>query len=66
MLYQNILLKVLSLPKEDDNVVLLRKWKDYGIRYGDMDDIVKEVADELVAAFPEERINQLVVTSRNR
>ncbi|MFJ7830217.1 conserved virulence factor C family protein [Peribacillus sp. NPDC097284] len=49
-----------AAQKEDDNVVLLRKWKDYGIRYGEMEDIVKEVAAELVAAYPEERINKLV------
>lgn len=55
---------IAAAQKEDDNVVLLRKWKDYGIRYGDMDDIVKEVADELVAAFPEERINQLVAAAQ--
>ncbi|MBK5463056.1 MULTISPECIES: conserved virulence factor C family protein [unclassified Peribacillus] len=55
---------IAAAQKEDDNVVLLRKWKDYGIRYGDMDNIVKEVADELVAAFPEERINQLVAAAQ--
>ncbi|MES1038635.1 conserved virulence factor C family protein [Peribacillus simplex] len=51
---------IAAAQKEDDNVVLLRKWKDYGVRYGDMEDIVKEVSDELIAAYPEERINRLV------
>ena len=55
---------VAAAQKEDDNVVLLRKWKDYGIRYGEMEDIVKEVADELVAAYPEERITKLVVAAQ--
>ncbi|WHY54733.1 conserved virulence factor C family protein [Peribacillus simplex] len=53
-----------AAQKEDDNVVLLRKWKDYGVRYGDMEDIVKEVSDELVAAYPEERINRLVAAAK--
>lgn len=54
---------IAAAQKEDDNVVLLRKWKDYGIRYGDMEDIVKEVSDELIAAYPEERINQLAAAA---
>ena len=55
---------IAAAQKEDDNVVLLRKWKDYGVRYGEMEDIVKEVADELVAAYPEERINRLVAAAQ--
>ena len=51
---------IAAAQKEDDNVVLLRKWKDYGVRYGDMEDIVKEVAAEIAAAYPEERINRLI------
>jgi len=43
---------------------MLRKWKDYGVRYGDMGEIGKEVADELVAAYPEERVNQLVAAAQ--
>jgi hypothetical protein len=54
---------IAAAQKAEDNVVLLRKWKDYGIRYGEMDDIVKEVADELIAAYPEERINNLVAAA---
>ena len=46
--------------KEGDNVVLLRKWKDYGIRYGDLDEIGNNVTEELVAAYPSERISTLI------
>jgi hypothetical protein len=46
--------------KEGDNVVLLRKWKDYGIRYGDLDEIGNNVTEELVAAYPSERISTIV------
>ncbi|SNT29242.1 HEAT repeat-containing protein [Bacillus sp. OK838] len=55
---------IAAAQKEDDNVVMLRKWKDYGVRYGDMEDIVKEVSDELIAAYPEERINRLVAAAK--
>ncbi|MEW5567806.1 conserved virulence factor C family protein [Rossellomorea marisflavi] len=46
--------------KEGDNVVLLRKWKDYGVRYGDLEEIGAQVIDELQAAFPERRLKELV------
>ena len=46
--------------KADDNVVLLRKWVDYGYRYGDMETIGTEVAEELTASYHAERMNTLV------
>ncbi|MGD6956175.1 conserved virulence factor C family protein [Rossellomorea aquimaris] len=46
--------------KDGDNVVLLRKWKDYGIRYGDLDEIGNNLTEELVAAYPSERLVALV------
>ncbi|TYR80894.1 virulence factor [Priestia megaterium] len=42
------------------NVVLERKWKEQGVRYGDLAAIGEEVAEELAAAYPEERLNRLV------
>ncbi|WP_226675210.1 conserved virulence factor C family protein [Rossellomorea aquimaris] len=49
-----------DVQKEGDNVVLLRKWMDYGIRYGDLDEIGHNVTEELVAAYPSERLAALV------
>ncbi|MBN8190665.1 conserved virulence factor C family protein [Bacillus sp. NTK074B] len=49
-----------NAQKEGDNVVLLRKWKDYGIRYGDLDEIGHNVTEELVAAYPSERLAAIV------
>lgn len=37
-----------------------RKLKDYGVRYGELPDIAKEVEQELEAAFPEERLKQVI------
>ncbi len=45
--------------REGDNVVLLRKWKDYGIRYGDLDEIGGNVVEELIAAYPHSRLTLL-------
>ncbi|WP_409301250.1 conserved virulence factor C family protein [Peribacillus sp. SCS-155] len=49
---------------EDDNVVLLRKWKDYGVRYGDMEEIGTEITEELAAAYPVERLKSLVEAAK--
>ena len=51
---------IAAAQKPDDNVVLMRKWKDYGYRYGDMDVIAEEIKDELSATFTSEKLQQLV------
>ncbi|KMY54553.1 virulence factor [Bacillus sp. FJAT-27231] len=43
----------------DDNYVLQRKWEDFGIRYGDLEEIGKETLEEIVAAYPQERLEAL-------
>ena len=53
-----------AAQKSDDNVVMLRKWKDYGVRYGELKEIGQEVMDELIAAYPKERIQQLVAAAK--
>ena len=45
---------------EGENYVLLRKWKDMGVRYGELDEIGMQVVEELGAAYPEDRLKQLV------
>lgn len=37
-----------------------RKLKDYGVRYGELEAIAKEVEQELEAAFPEDRLKQVI------
>lgn len=49
----------------DDNVVMLRKWKDFGVRYGELDQAGKEVVEEVMAAYPSERLEQLVHLANN-
>jgi hypothetical protein len=34
----------------EDNYILLRKWQNQGVRYGDFDQIGQEVVEELIAA----------------
>ena len=49
---------------EDDNAVLIRKWSDYGNRYGELEQIGKEVMDELIALYPNERLAELVAEAK--
>ncbi|MBM7647917.1 hypothetical protein JOC78_000857 [Bacillus ectoiniformans] len=45
--------------QKEDNYVLQRKWHDFGIRYGEMEEIGKETIEELIAAYPKERVDAL-------
>ncbi|WP_462412500.1 conserved virulence factor C family protein [Neobacillus sp. Marseille-QA0830] len=45
---------------QDDNYILLRKWKNQGVRYGEFDQVGHEVIDELIASFPRERLEDLI------
>lgn len=47
-----------QLPQ--DNYILLRKWQDQGVRYGDLEQIGLEIVEELLAAYPQERVDELV------
>ena len=46
--------------EEDDNYIFLRKWVDYGVRYGEKEDIATQIAEEIIATYPQERLQALV------
>lgn len=48
------------LGAEVENYILLRKWADYGIRYGEKSEIAQTVIQEIDAAYPEERLNDII------
>ncbi|WP_409251103.1 conserved virulence factor C family protein [Bacillus sp. SCS-153A] len=62
---ENFVKAVGQAQMDGDNVVLLRKWKDQGVRYGELEEIGESVIEELVAAYPQERINSLVKKAQN-
>ena len=45
---------------EVENYILLRKWADYGIRYGDKTEIGEIVLQEVEAAYPDERLQDII------
>lgn len=49
----------------EDNYILLRKWQNQGVRYGDFDQIGQEVVEELIAAYPKNRLEELVSKAQN-
>lgn len=44
----------------DENYILLRRWDALGVRYGDFEQIGQEVIEELIAAYPADRLEELV------
>ncbi|ETI68456.1 PBS lyase HEAT-like repeat family protein [Neobacillus vireti LMG 21834] len=48
----------------EDNYILLRKWQNQGVRYGDFEQIGQEVVEELIAAYPKERLEALVTKAQ--
>lgn len=46
--------------REVENYILLRKWADYGIRYGEKVEIGETVIQEIEAAYPEERLQGII------
>ncbi|MEH7352710.1 conserved virulence factor C family protein [Neobacillus drentensis] len=48
----------------EDNYILLRKWQNKGVRYGDFDQIGQEVVEELIAAYPKDRLEELVTKAQ--
>ncbi|EHL74536.1 conserved virulence factor C family protein [Bacillus smithii] len=58
-------LKAFEAAQQDgDNFVLQRTWKDYGVRYGDMDEIGKSMIEEITALYTQERLDVLVDRAR--
>ncbi|WP_026562610.1 conserved virulence factor C family protein [Bacillus sp. J37] len=58
---------VFTAQQSNENVVLDRQWKEHGVRYGNLEDIGKEVVDEINAAYSDERLNNLLmVLSENK
>ncbi|MBO1914312.1 virulence factor, partial [Microvirga sp. 3-52] len=46
---------------EVENYILLRKWADYGIRYGEKTEIGEIVLQEVEAAYPDERLQEIIL-----
>jgi hypothetical protein len=54
-----------EVQSPDDNIVMVRRWKELGVRYGEFEQIGNEVVEELMAAYPSERLHELVTLAQN-
>ncbi|OXS80221.1 conserved virulence factor C family protein [Domibacillus enclensis] len=53
-----------ELTAAGDNYILERKWQEFGIRYGELDDLAPELLEEVLAAYPKERIDRIVEAAK--
>ncbi|HEX5564410.1 MAG TPA: conserved virulence factor C family protein, partial [Sporosarcina sp.] len=49
---------------DEENYILQRKWADYGIRYGEKAEIGAQVVQEIEAAYPQERLDDMIRQSK--
>ncbi len=50
----------IKINKFDDNYIFERKWVDFGVRYGEKEEIAQSVLKEIDATYPEERLQEIV------
>jgi len=50
----------IQINKFDDNYILERKWVDFGVRYGEKEDIAQSVLTEIQATYPEDRLHEII------
>lgn len=62
---ENFIKTVSEAQDPADNVVMVRKWKEFGVRYGDFEQVGHDIVDELMAAYPEERLQALVQIAKS-
>ncbi|OYD08068.1 conserved virulence factor C family protein [Paludifilum halophilum] len=51
---------IMKAQKASDNMVMERKWEERGVRYGDLNEVGEEVAQEIAAAYDQARLDSLV------
>ncbi|WP_374967331.1 conserved virulence factor C family protein [Lysinibacillus sp. RS5] len=49
----------------DENYIFQRKWIDYGVRYGELEEIAEAVKQEINVTYSEERLAEIVSTTND-
>ena len=55
-----IAFKQLQFKVADDNFIFERKWVDFGVRYGEKEQVVQDVLKEVDALYPQHRVEAIV------
>ncbi|SOC14962.1 HEAT repeat protein [Ureibacillus xyleni] len=58
--------KSVQISKFDDNYLLERKWVDFGVRYGDKEEIAQNVLSEIQATYPENRVAEIIEAANTK
>lgn len=58
--------KRLQFKVTDENYIFERKWVDFGVRYGDKEQVAEEVLKEVDALYPQERVEQIVEAANEK
>lgn len=51
---------------DDDDFILQRKWVDFGVRYGDKEEIGQSIINEIEATYTEQRLQDLITAATNK
>lgn len=54
-----------AMAGDQENYIMLRKWVDYGVRYGAQKEIGEQLVKELEATFPESKLQELILEKDN-
>ncbi|QOY34976.1 conserved virulence factor C family protein [Anaerobacillus isosaccharinicus] len=54
---------ILRAQSSADNLVKERQWREFGVRYGDTEEVAKEVTEEISAAYDQQRLDELVAAA---
>ncbi len=55
-----------QIDQTDDNYIFERKWVDFGVRYGEKEDIAQSILKELDATYPDDRIQQIIEAANSK
>lgn len=58
--------KRLQFKVADDNYIFERKWVDFGVRYGDKEQVAQEVLKEVDALYPQQRVEEIVESANTQ
>jgi hypothetical protein len=54
---------ILKAQSAAENLVKERQWKEFGVRYGEAEEVAKEVTEEIAAAYDQQRLDELVAAA---
>lgn len=58
--------KRLQFSVTDENYIFERKWVDFGVRYGDKEQVVQELLKEVDALYPQDRVETIVQSANEQ